>query len=619
MQSHAESENVAIASGTSSNSASYSLRKKKLVIEFIEALKKLKPCYDTFLTKTKDLPSHFTMDEAEVLFVMLGGKDEKWKKVKTLNLMLIDWIGSRRKLDGGFPSPATINSDLLCFFAATKDMFDWNYSPADFKYNGGYNGYFTKMVADRQKVDVSTLTFHLPHPNLPTLSFSYIIHSSTPSSFIFTFYPQPNYGVKNKNCQLKADDVDKIVLALFDERIHRQHVMKCLFGSGLYACFRGNQEHADLTLAQIQFGNFPLDFPDVELRGKPYVAIDHLLLEKSHKITVTNSYARPMNNLLRFPITDDPSCFGGALSRLYRKAGPGQKRLYCREASDAEKARHALQGYPDATMSPGKHFGKDTIRALFKEGAVILGLPSDFKPHSLRGACITKLVNDPSVSFAETMAVARHSSVSASKAYQRVDAVSEANRLCCFGLVKKVPGASKPTSVATKPSSTAASVPVVPSPRSSSSSSSASSPKVDFDEWGDPLDDGTDFVLAQKDSSSSCVLPTQVGIEELKAECAEVDEMISPPRKKPPANREVVHEMRQVVLGLKKRLQNREKDILYYRSQEHDFDVRMEELRAEIQELNDEVRKLKRENSEYERILRLRDPSSGMSKRRRRW
>ena len=123
------------------------------MIKFVKALKKLKPW---FLVKTKDLPVHFTMTKVKSLFVMLGGGEDKCKKVRTLNVMLIDWIGSKRKVDGGFPSPATINNDLHCFFAATKDFFDWKYSPANFKFDGGYNSYFSNMVADWQKLDVNT-------------------------------------------------------------------------------------------------------------------------------------------------------------------------------------------------------------------------------------------------------------------------------------------------------------------------------------------------------------------------------------------------------------------------------------------------------------------------------
>ena len=182
MHNHGESEEVAYANGTSSNSSAYAIRKRKLVIEFIEALKKKKPNYDSFLVRTKDLPTYFPMAEAKVLFVMLSGADEKAKKVRVLNRMLIDWIGSKRKQDGGFPSPATINSDVRAFFAATKDFFEWSYSPADFKFDGGYNGYFTNVVSDRQKDDVSSPISFL------TFIHSNIIFSSTSSSFIFILH-----------------------------------------------------------------------------------------------------------------------------------------------------------------------------------------------------------------------------------------------------------------------------------------------------------------------------------------------------------------------------------------------------------------------------------------------
>ena len=50
-----------------------------------------------------------------------------------------------------------------------------------------------------------------------------------------------------------------------------------------------------------------------------------------------------------------------------------------------------------------------------------------------------EMVNDSGVSIAEMMAVAHHSSVSASKQYQCIDSVSEANRPCTLGLVQNAP------------------------------------------------------------------------------------------------------------------------------------------------------------------------------------
>ena len=52
----------------------------------------------------------------------------------------------------------------------------------------------------------------------------------------------------------------------------------------------------------------------------------------------------------------------------------------------------------------------------------------DFGLHDCRREFVTKLSNSPDVSLAQTMASARHTSVSASKTYQRVDVSSEMNK-----------------------------------------------------------------------------------------------------------------------------------------------------------------------------------------------
>ena len=56
-----------------------------------------------------------------------------------------------------------------------------------------------------------------------------------------------------------------------------------------------------------------------------------------------------------------------------------------------------------------------------------------FRPHSLHRACISTLVNSKNVSLAETMHVARHNFASALKVYQRVDGLSEGNKLAALG------------------------------------------------------------------------------------------------------------------------------------------------------------------------------------------
>ena len=235
---------------------------------------------------------------------------------------------------------------------------------------------------------------------------------------------------------LSTEDAKKIILSKFDESIPEQHQMKLLFGCGVYCAFCGCSEHTRLHTNQIVFGQYPENFENPALCGVQYASVAVFLSDKSHSITVNNSYAREMKNVLRFPIdTQDPSSFGGAIKRFWKKLSPGQSRVYCQVAGLNYQRTLALSGHPNSIFYPSKPLGDKKIHKLFKKGAQILGLPSNFKPHSLRGACITRLVNDDSVSLAETMMVARHNSASASKSYQRVDGISETNRLKALGII----------------------------------------------------------------------------------------------------------------------------------------------------------------------------------------
>ena len=236
--------------------------------------------------------------------------------------------------------------------------------------------------------------------------------------------------MKNSGCELSAIDVEKIVLSRFNEKDILQHMTKVLFGCGLYAAFRGSKEHTYFSKSQVSFGKYPENYECQDLAGHPYVAIDNFPDDKTNKISISNSYTREMNNNLRFPIVpEDPSNFGGSLARLIKKMAPGQTRVYCKPAQDPHLRSLMAQGFPDACFYYNKPLGEKTISKLFKDGGKFLGISPNFRPHSLRGACITMLVNDSSVSTAEQMAVSRHASVSAAKGYQRVDGISEGNRL----------------------------------------------------------------------------------------------------------------------------------------------------------------------------------------------
>ena len=71
------------------NSATYSLRKKKIMREFVRALEKFEK-YKEYIVLTNEVPCSWNLPVAEVVFVCLSGKEEKENKVKILNKMLID-------------------------------------------------------------------------------------------------------------------------------------------------------------------------------------------------------------------------------------------------------------------------------------------------------------------------------------------------------------------------------------------------------------------------------------------------------------------------------------------------------------------------------------------------
>ncbi len=161
--------------------------------------------------------------------------------------------------------------------------------------------------------------------------------------------------MKAEGCQLSAADVEKIDISKFSESDPRQHIMKVLFGMGYYAVFRGSSEHANLMKAQVTFGVYPENYENPSLAGKKYVAITNILNDKTRTISVSNSYARDTNQVLRFPVNlQSMKCFGGTLTRFYQKMSPGQVRMYCQVATEGYREKMALDGYPDAVFYTNK-------------------------------------------------------------------------------------------------------------------------------------------------------------------------------------------------------------------------------------------------------------------------
>ena len=95
---------------------------------------------------------------------MLSGPDEKRRKTNVLNNMLVDWIGSEKKVkvskgESIYHSPSTLNFMLRSFYSTTKEYFNWCFESSDFNFEGGFNGYFKALCEKRLKEDVSSMLF----------------------------------------------------------------------------------------------------------------------------------------------------------------------------------------------------------------------------------------------------------------------------------------------------------------------------------------------------------------------------------------------------------------------------------------------------------------------------
>ena len=287
----------------------------------------------------------------------------------------------------------------------------------------------------------------------------------------------------------------------------------------------------------------------------------------------------------------------------------------------------AIDGFPNAEFYGNKHLGRKSIALLFKDSARLLGLLDNFCPHSLCGACITQLVNDSNVSIAEMMVVAWHTSVSASRAYQQVDGVSEGNRLCALGLLETVPAdpvktsveVSEPTTVPptglAKPPADPVSKPVAKCCLSQMESDS----KDEFEAFhakhrrrnsGPSESSSGDCPVKTKSATAKPqdMSMTQMDIAVLNNEVADLEDSMKPKKLKavPPKseNHRVVAELREVVCSLQKKVDSHDHNILYYRSLENNQEEKLDHLKEDLEQEQSKNYKLEREIQLLEADLR---------------
>lgn len=391
--------------------------------------------------------------------------------------------------------------------------------------------------------------------------------------------------------------------------------MKVMVGCGIYAGFRGSKEHAYFAPQHVKKGFYPRNYNNKALAGKEYVAIVTMPNDKSHKLSVHNSYVRDTSDTFKYPVLEsDPKNFGGSLSRLLDKIDPEQTRMYCYPASDSYIASYKREG-KNGQFYHTKPYSEKACTKLLKEAAEIMGLPPNFRPHAFRSVCITRLANDNAVSTNEMMHVGRHTSVSASKNYHAIDSVSEAARLKALGIEVGSPLEETVGDLEKKPAAVK---------KEKVEESDDDTVLVALKEkLGTQKEKLEEQEVKVKDEQQQQPSGTQVGIDELKEMISETNAMIlykkeDEKRKKKVSlspNQLIIEGLKEEVLSLKALLCQRN-DALH--TDQMIYDEMEVELREEIEDYRLKLKLALAENSELLRKLSSKlDKEQGEKKRKR--
>ena len=417
--------------------------------------------------------------------------------------------------------------------------------------------------------------------------------------------------------------------------------MKMLFGFGTFTAFHGFKEHHALCVPNITHSTYLMNFEDQELAGLKYIGVSTIgNSDKTHRVSVHNNYTRDTTNVFRFPITNEPSNFGASIVRFLKKLEPGTVKMYCKVALPTHLKVMRQMGYPDVRYYKNRQLGKQKITELFKAGARLLELsdPDGFKPQSLRGVCITRMVNAENVSTAETMRYARHRSVAASKMYQRTDGISKGNRLRAIGLMGG--GTSSP----------ARRVASSKLPEESEEEEEFVDLMAGYNSNDDKISTGPTvrkLLLEEEEakknmqnSKNMLGFMTQKGIDELKDNMIdlrkEMAEIAVPKQafptssyaknKNPPesTNNRIVKDLISQVEELRIELKRKKEEEMIYESRENDFEAECEQHKRDLWKIRKELAEVKRENMEMfnsicrsEERMKKNVPPPGTSYKRR--
>lgn len=226
-------------------------------------------------------------------------------------------------------------------------------------------------------------------------------------------------------------DIWQRSITMLDRSDPKQMTMLILILCGTFFALRGNEEHSNLELNNIAFGSYA---PGSEFEGMDYVEITDLI-DKSHKLSTTNSWKRNTEGSMRIPIISQDVNSPGTILFNYitNKMSPGQLRIHCKPATRKQMEKFRIMNFPEAMYSPDQPLGRNTIREYFQEAGVILKLQKPLNGHALRRLSITKMASG-GVCLTEIMATARHSSIAATSAYMQRNHDTGKARLKALGI-----------------------------------------------------------------------------------------------------------------------------------------------------------------------------------------
>jgi len=197
----------------------------------------------------------------------------KSQKLRLINEMMVDFhMNVRNSRDSSkYWEPSTTNSWNRRLLAHLSDKYGVNVAINDFSFQGGFPAVLHTLYAARAALN-------------------------------------QDYGTgKNRKLLVDCDaDIYKRAVTTLDRNDPKQLIMLILIFNGLYFGLRG-QDHANLQVKHLAHGNFEEGHEYGEYKWVGLTNFD----DKSHKLSVHQSYLRDHAHTMRLPIiTDHPTSPG---------------------------------------------------------------------------------------------------------------------------------------------------------------------------------------------------------------------------------------------------------------------------------------------------------------------